>query len=561
MLIYRVKSLPDLTLSKYQVSEDSGIESMLESQTRFLRQVYRFAAFGKIAIHYLFDYDPNRPKGTKLNIHVVFSSTDNTSDYNLSLEKIVKSSNISEHFKLERVSSDSLDTRSFRVKGTMRKRERILQTVSNGNPRNFYIVPNWEVNEGSRLYSLLKLMESFDERCCYRVDLYAVEGLNEQIHKNFERPLGFLRGSNTARTGLESSEQRFAVSKDPNVVETLAQYEDWLKNVDSSNVFRCRVCAYADDVQYARLLLDTAFAEAAEVGNNTIQLTQGQFAWTDDFNRIPQQACLNEAPPTMQDWATTYTVEEIAAFTRLPILYDGENTELPKETASILVEDGINLGKDKNGYDVMIPEKLFAKHMFVCGVPGAGKTNTMLHIANSLWNGEKQADDGTKSKLRIPFLVLEPAKREYRELALFDIPELLIFSPSACTNFPLKINPFEFPKGLTLSEHIGKLCQVFEGAFPIAPPAPFILDRAIQAIYEKHGWHSSDINVGAKEYPTMSELYAQFEEELLHTNYDSEIRGNIRSVLEMRIGSLLRRAMKAIFDVPKSTFLSTVKKN
>ena len=51
----------------------------------------------------------------------------------------------------------------------------------------------------------------------------------------------------------------------------------------------------------------------------------------------------------------------------------------------------------------------------------------------------------------------------------------------------------------------------------------------------------------------MSELYAQFEEELLHTNYDSEIRGNIRSVLEMRIGSLLRREMKDIFDVPKST--------
>ena len=51
----------------------------------------------------------------------------------------------------------------------------------------------------------------------------------------------------------------------------------------------------------------------------------------------------------------------------------------------------------------------------------------------------------------------------------------------------------------------------------------------------------------------MSELYTQFERELLQTNYDGEIQGNIRSVLEMRIGSLLRREMREIFDVSKSS--------
>lgn len=47
--------------------------------------------------------------------------------------------------------------------------------------------------------------------------------------------------------------------------------------------------------------------------------------------------------------------------------------------------------------------------MFVCGVPGSGKTNTMLHLANSLWNYEVE-ENGEKHKLHIPFLVLEPAK-------------------------------------------------------------------------------------------------------------------------------------------------------
>ena len=62
----------------------------------------------------------------------------------------------------------------------------------------------------------------------------------------------------------------------------------------------------------------------------------------------------------------------------------------------------------------------------------------------------------------------------------------------------MRLNPFEFPKGLTLSEHISKLCQVFEGAFPIAPPAPFILDKAIEGIYRAHGWNTNDINTGEK---------------------------------------------------------------
>ena len=36
MLIYGVTNLPDITLSKYQAVEESGIESMLEAQTDLL---------------------------------------------------------------------------------------------------------------------------------------------------------------------------------------------------------------------------------------------------------------------------------------------------------------------------------------------------------------------------------------------------------------------------------------------------------------------------------------------------------------------------------------------
>lgn len=553
MLVYEITSLPDITLSKYQSVEESGIESMLEAQTRLIRQLYRFTAFGKIIAHYVYIYDPQRPNGNKLKIYIVFTNKEHSEQYNDSIDKIIKASSIFTQFGLKEIKSISEFMIGYKVKGELHKKERLLQTVTNGTQRTFYIVPNWKINDNARLYSVCKLMQSFDMKCCYCVDIFTEENAAEQIHKNFERPLTFLRNDNMGRTGLENSENRFVNNSDPNVNETLRQYEKWNTRVDESNVFQCRISSYADDSQYARLLLDTVFAESVISGNNTINIMSGDFQIANNWNQIPSDQFLAATPPTMQKWSTTYLTEELAPFVRLPVLYDGENIELPKETVSILSGTGIEIGTDRNGYDVVIPEKLFAKHMFVCGVPGSGKTNTMLHLANSLWNAERIAENGQKTKLHIPFLVLEPAKREYRELARFNIPELIIFSPSACTDFPIKINPFEFPKGLTVSEHISKLCQVFEGAFPIAPPAPFVLDRAIQAIYEKHGWKSEDINIGVKEYPTMSELYEQFEKELQHTNYDSEIQGNIRSVLEMRIGSLLRREMKDVFDAKKST--------
>ncbi len=553
MLIYEIKSIPDLTLSKYQVFADSGIDGMLEAQLQFIKQLYRVALLGGIHIHFIYDYDPERKAGAKLCIYLVFSGNEQDNAYYLKLRKIVDASNISEYFQFHEVKKSSAVNVKYSCMSVLRKKERILQTVIDNEEKYFYLVPNWEMNENARLYNMIQLMESFDERCCYRVDLYVQEDLEEQIHKNFERPLTFLRNISNKEQGISERGRMQKSQRDPNADETLHQYEDWIKAVDSSSVFRCRICAFSSDEQYCQLLLNSTISESIQKGNAITQVKQGKFTVFDLFDDIPTGYHLKDTPKSMHNWATTFTAEEIASFVRLPVLYDGENIELPKETAAIQENEGIVLGKDKNNYDVVIPQKLLPKHMFVCGVPGSGKTNTMLHLANSLWNYEEVDKNGKKHKLHIPFLVLEPAKREYRELALFDIPELLIFSPSACTNFPIKINPFEFPKGLTLSEHISKLCQVFEGAFPIAPPAPFILDRAIQAIYEKHEWNVKDVNTGTKSYPLMSELYDQFEKELLTTNYDSEIQGNIRSVLEMRIGSLLRREMKEIFDVPKST--------
>ena len=554
MLAYEIKTIPDLTLSKYQVFEESGIEGMLDAQAQFIRQLYRAALLGNVNIHFLFDYAPERPEGNKINIRLLFTSPEKNEKYFDKMRKLVKASGISNYFNFTEIQEPEINSAMYTCQCFMRKKERILETSVNNEKTYFYVVPNWKIREHCRLYNIFKLMESFNEPCCYRVDLFAKKELEEEIHKAFGNPLTYLRNSYNSKTGISEYSKIHNEKKDPNVNEVLKQYEDWLKAIDTSPSFLGRICSFSNDEQYSKLLIDSAISECLETGNGNLLEKTGSFFGMEDLNEIPprEESCSKETPGSMIYWPVTFTLEEAAAFTRLPVLYDGENIELSKETAAVHKNSGFSLGKDSNNYDVKIPFDMLPKHMFVCGVPGAGKTNTMLYMANNLWNHRVRKKDGTEEKAHIPFLVLEPAKREYRELALFDIPELIVFSPSASTDFPLRINPFEFPKGLTLSEHIGKLCQVFEGAFPIPAPAPFILDRAIQAVYEKHGWNEKDINIGDKEYPTMSELYKQFEQELENTNYDGEMKGNIRSVLEVRIGSLLRREMKEMFDTPKS---------
>lgn len=106
---------------------------------------------------------------------------------------------------------------------------------------------------------------------------------------------------------------------------------------------------------------------------------------------------------------------------------------------------------------------------------------------------------------------------------------------------------------MALAEHIGNLKNVFDGAFSMDPPMPFLLDRAIERVYRNKGWLPYMLNNGDLPYPTMGELYTTLEKILDETDYEGEVKGNLKSVLQVRIGSLLSREMGDVFDVPEST--------
>ena len=188
------------------------------------------------------------------------------------------------------------------------------------------------------------------------------------------------------------------------------------------------------------------------------------------------------------------------------------------------------------------------KHGLIVGVPGSGKTTAVFNILSQLW-------DPQVSGVRVPFMVLEPAKTEYR--ALKTLPglkdDLLVFTLGDERISPFRFNPFRVPEGIALETHIARLNACFVGAFNLFDPLPLLFDQTIREAYAAKGW--LDDSVGgdfALEPPTLSDVCLQAESVLARAGYVGESQGNIRAALLQRLNSLRRGSKGRMLDTQAS---------
>ena len=191
-------------------------------------------------------------------------------------------------------------------------------------------------------------------------------------------------------------------------------------------------------------------------------------------------------------------------------------------------------------------------HVFVSGATGSGKSNTIKGILKKT------------NEQKIPFLVIEPAKSEYKNL-LNDIKGLQIFRPGA-KNDIFRFNPFifEYSKenlSTTLTKHIDMLKTTFISAFGMYGPMPYILEEAIYKIYEDRGWNlqnesnpyitdmlEADTNRRNLLFPTMDDLKQKVVEVAESAGYYQDIGSNIKAALKTRIGNLTLGVKGKIFN-------------
>lgn len=210
-------------------------------------------------------------------------------------------------------------------------------------------------------------------------------------------------------------------------------------------------------------------------------------------------------------------------------VYDSA-VNVPQSEEAIPLGKVLHRGKEINQMFGVTPEQL-NKHTLIAGITGSGKTNTIFSLLDSF---------------RLPFLIIEPTKQEYRHL-LNKFTSLRVYTLGNERVSPIRLNPFYFPEGISLLTHIDSLKAVFTSSFSMYASMPNILEQCLYNIYLKKGWslhHSTNIygenHEEAKEFfPTIKDLYEEVDEYLNKSGYAEEQKSNIRAALLTRLKSLM----------------------
>lgn len=182
------------------------------------------------------------------------------------------------------------------------------------------------------------------------------------------------------------------------------------------------------------------------------------------------------------------TADEASEFFRLPIGSDrisaglniNESGKASKTYTDNIINAGdITVGKLKSsshGDTIGFSLKDLAKHMLIVGTPGSGKTTFSVSLLDRLWK-----------KHNIPFLVIEPAKNEYRAL-IQSIPDLQVFTPGKNFISPFVFNPFVPPKNVKLETYKSTLKTAFSAAVSMSTPLDKIFEESINNCYSDFRW-------------------------------------------------------------------------
>jgi hypothetical protein len=289
-------------------------------------------------------------------------------------------------------------------------------------------------------------------------------------------------------------------------------------------------------------------------------------------------ACQQQAHSQPSDFTTILHSSEMATMIQLPRQespgyrvtdYARFDTD---PLAAARSERGINVGKILEGNQptrnwFIVPQQDFAKHALVVGVTGSGKTNTLFYLLDKLWDGGRG----------VPFLVIEPAKAEYRDLRIMPrLQELRVYTLGDETIAPLRLNPFEFEVStvgrMHIQTHIDYLKSIFNAAFILYAPMPYVLETCLHEVYEDKGW---DLTNGLNHrlprqehgneaqwpvFPTLGDLYYKIGEVVERLGYEERIKMDVRAALQTRVASLMLGGKGLMLDtahsVPMAELLS-----
>ena len=268
-------------------------------------------------------------------------------------------------------------------------------------------------------------------------------------------------------------------------------------------------------------------------------------------------------PSALDDWRSPGRVF-LASSRQIATIVRGPSREVPgvalrqpmpfdlnaeSDSASSKAERDLELGAIldstlRAGNRFSVSQSTLNRHALVCGATGSGKSQTVQVLLHELTtNG-------------IPWLVIEPAKSEYRSMqtrlraAGLDSP-VHVLRLGDSTIPPLGLNPLEPEDGFPLQTHLDMVAALFIASFDAAEPFPQILSEALRRCYSDLGWQlaTGDYKLNERgtpstrgqrypRYPTLADLQRTARDVVHDVGYGKEIRDNVIGFVDVRLGSL-----------------------
>lgn len=194
-----------------------------------------------------------------------------------------------------------------------------------------------------------------------------------------------------------------------------------------------------------------------------------------------------------------------------------------------------HLGNVENTNPVTLDYNLLTSHMFITGATGSGKSNTIYGIISNLLDKNVRC------------LIIEPAKGEYKNI-FGGRDDFNVLGTNPNITSLLRINPFSFPDGVHVEEHIDRLIDIFNACWPMYAAMPAVLKESICRAYENCGWDLVNSTSEYNFFPSFEDVERELNEYINESEYSSDSKGDYKGALGTRLQSLSNGIVGQIFS-------------
>lgn len=571
MIIYKLTKLPDFTEQRFSYlakEADNRAAEVAKKQQQMLRQLHGLGEHWAISMRLV--------KKQDIMLYLVFRyagghflSEAERKGANLKIQNALLRSEYSFEMITDGSKTECFDLSWANEAAEITKEEKEFEgdTPPVGSPQKFYTSFTWTAVD-NRMEYLCNALMNHQGTAVAEVTVSPTKYLEEE-RDWINLSVRYLKECMNGETYRDQNGKKIWEGKKLPMLQTPADnYQKMNRQYEMSRIFLSSIRVYADNGAEA---IAGAFLANSVKNDGTIQIFRkgfGKYSYlVQCYQNVDISADVHSpywnrhtqmVPRRAQRLNRLNSLEEISNFFRIPIpikkgfpgfrLDTGLQDFSSRKKAKSIIKLGNYLDiAGRTDEPAQFDSQQLAKHGLIVGVPGSGKTTAMFNILYQLW--------GVPDEQKIPFIILEPAKTEYRALKQLPVfrEDMLVFTLGDESVSPFRFNPMEVLPGIKIESHISRLQACFTGAFDLFDPLPIFLEQAIRRTYLEKGWYE-DSRGGEEglETPTLTDLCRNAEYIVENSGFDSKMRSDFKASLLERLNSLRRGSKGRMLDTPHS---------